>query len=290
MKILVSSNCQTGGIALCLRTLFRSAEIQARPITLRDLGTGREVYRGLLSSTDVWVTIGQEAIASDFPRLIVKKIPTIRFSAFQPDQVRAHSGTTERRIRCLDSNDHSAIVLWSWRRGLTVQEAQKLFNRDVFQALGYLKRWDMDEAALRESFVACGLDFSRVWNKIKRRGIFMHADTHPKLLLLAEIAKQIAIQLGAGDSIYDEPIHEFLPDALSIEVWPVYPPIANHFGLEGMYRWRFRDRYVNSLPAYIAGAYKSYEDQELDRDNIQCSAFIDGTLDRVLREFVSAER
>ncbi len=92
----------------------------------------------------------------------------------------------------------------------------------------------------------------------------MYGDNHPNSLAIAIMAKLIARKIDP--SIQFENI--VIPDALTNEIWPLYPEIGLSIGLAGHYSWRmFCDEY-NSVVDYLIFAYNMYIKQNLSPGDI----------------------
>ncbi len=294
LKLLVSSNCQTEGIAEALKVMlpnYEVAQLQILP-SYQDFSYLEETIN---DGIDVLITSNQNCFNKDFtgkyPNLKIIRIPQIIFSAFHPDLVYATDSPDDGNanfIKCLDSNYHSAICLWGWKNNLTVEETIKLYKYDVFFKLGYFNSWSSSFSELKQKFSLAKLDFTTFWSSIKNTGLFMHSIDHPNIYVLSELSKQIAVSLGAEESLINEPTHRVLSDALTATRWPVYPEIGEHYGLVGMYKWKIRRSIYVSLSDYISNAYNSYDELSLPKEQIsfyQISLLSDGYLefDKILR-------
>jgi len=236
------------------------------------LATNRDYLTPILEDTiDVLITSDSRfwsaEIKEQFPGLQVVRIPTIVFPAFHPDIIYAVDAK-QRRIQCLNADYHSALCLWGWKNKCSPELTASLFSERTFYELGYLHIWDNSCAALQTRFKDARLDFSTFWRRVKRLGAFMYSSNHPKVEVVCEVAKQIAVKLGASESIYDEPIHELLTETLDAIRWPIYPPIAQQLGLKGSFQWKIRkDKYL-SLDQYVHAAFDSYERTLHERDEV----------------------
>jgi len=96
--------------------------------------------------------------------------------------------------------------------------------RELFR----LDAWDPSVARMCNDFKFCDLDFDQFFLRIKRQGVFMHSNVHAKLSPIVQLARQIAVKLGATQQFVDEPIEELLADTLIFDaVWPVYPEVGD---------------------------------------------------------------
>lgn len=288
MKIVVTSNCQTPGIAEALRALL-DTDILSKSVS----ASAWPSIVDALSDADVWVTsfsmpdnIGNVRLP---PRLRMIRIPRVWFGAFQPDLT--YAVTNGKGLNGLDSAYHSKIALWGWRNGLSTDRVLSLFRPDVFHRLGYFAAWDSEKELLRQSFSDTDLDFTRFWNAISRRIPFMYTANHPGPVVLAAMAKQIAVLIGASESVHTEPVETLcVPKMLARTIWPVYPDIAAYFGFKGMYRWKLADKFIHSLPEFIEKSFAYYRSLAVEPKLIRFSALQSGAFDAVMHDALAQTR
>jgi hypothetical protein len=267
-RIHICSNCQTEGLAEALTVILSDDRISQSQIS--PLATDRGYLTPILEDgIDVLVTSDNRywgaELKEEFPALQVVRVPKIVFPAFHPDIIYAVD-SEQRRIQCLNADYHSALCLWGWKNGLSPEHTIVLFSERTFYELGYLHTWDSSCLALQTRFKEARLDFSTFWRKVKRLGAFMYSSNHPKVEVICEVAKQIAVKLGAAESIYDEPIQDLLTETLDAIRWPIYPPIAHQLGLKGSFQWKIRKDKFLSLEQYVHSAFDSYERTLRGRD------------------------
>src|SRR5262245_40701442 len=160
-KIVVSSNCQTGGLATALAAMLPDAAVRPEP-WIGDDASDAELRRALVDS-DVWVTAADADSIRDLladvsrpPQLVA--VPRVLFGGFQPDTV--YAAVDGVWLASPVARMHSAIVLWGWRRGLTAAEIVELFTPSVMHGLGYASAWNAAVDRLREAVEVAALDFS----------------------------------------------------------------------------------------------------------------------------------
>lgn len=125
-------------------------------------------------------------------------------------------------------------------------------------------------------------DADRFLLRIKRNGVFMHSTNHPRADTLVLLAKFVAMHLGEDGSVLDREI--LIDDGLSLDIWPVYPEIADHLGVAGSgYRWRIGGHTrITGLADYLSYAYDSYAAQGMAPEDIVVFHYDDSKLDAVL--------
>ena len=146
-KIVVMSNCQTGGLHAALAAMLPADHVSS----LAWLGTEPPGLRAELVGADVWVCsiprAQAEAIAGEAglsPQIIV--VPTIWFPAFHPDQTPIlwrRGGELEGAV----GPYHSKICVWGWTHGFDADAVLAWFRPEVFAALFGLPPEDRDRLA-----------------------------------------------------------------------------------------------------------------------------------------------
>lgn len=260
-KIVVMSNCQTGGLHAALAAMLPGDHVTS----LAWLGTEPPELRAELADADVWVcsiprelagSIAAETGAS--PQIIV--VPTIWFPAFHPDQtpiLRRGGGELEGAV----GPYHSKICVWGWTHGFDADTVLGSFRPDVFAGLGYFEAWAPATAELRSIFEPTDVDFASWFLPLGRRGAFMLTNNHPRLDALVQLARLVAEQLGADPELVRHGWEQVLPDGLlaSSVVWPLYPSVAAVLDLPGAYVWRLASGELIDLETFVSRSLASYE-------------------------------
>jgi hypothetical protein len=269
--IVVSSNCQTGGLAAALQVCLAKDTIIPLPLPASEDVATMENFIDKLGHVDIWISLRELEWAKKFgfkerSGFQFLRVPSIDFRAFHPDLCYARSVLDGRFTT---DNYNSAIAAWAYNNGMEVRDTTKLFNRDTYARLGYFNLWEPNLHALRSEFNACGLDFPRYMLAVKRTGLFMHSINHPMVHAINELAKSLALKMGAPDCLSEWDIK--LGDSLiSDAVWPLYPEIADHYSLPGgSYDWRLRGIWRRGLDAYIDHVFREYESQQISRNGLE---------------------
>ncbi|MCJ2137640.1 WcbI family polysaccharide biosynthesis putative acetyltransferase [Methylobacterium sp. J-026] len=279
-SIAVLGNCQARGVAQAMRLLAPKSPVRYLPMgsLKRDHGHVDGLIRTLRTHDHVFsqtfpaglIPGGDAATlrAAD-PRL--RLFPSIVFSAFHPDMIYAGQASDLAALKLAPSplgQYHSAIALTAHRLGLAIGHTAGLFREDVFRRLGYLDHWDPAVRELVSSAEALGFGLERELTRWARRGAFMHLMNHPKVHVIGDIARRLLTESG----LTPEPvaIEDYLGDALTQDViWPIYPPIAELFGLTGSYLFKskaFKSKVLSDefpvlydLPGFIAASFSIYD-------------------------------
>lgn len=282
-RILVSSNCQTGGVAAALAAILTGDQIIPFPLPVAGDAVGLDKLGGALQIADIWVSSGRYefAEAAQLEHFRAKgrviKIPEIWFAAFHPDIVYARNASTGELTR---PHYNSAIALWAYRHAIDADDVAKLFSDRSYRELGYFERWNASVAQLEERFKPTDVDFSQFFLAVKRVGLFMHSLNHPMPPILCRLASQIAVQLGADASVLERPLP--INDGLLATIWPVYPAIGERLAVIGSYEWKMDGVYYSGVRAYLDFAYASYESQNIRPVDLTAVNIDSALYDRVL--------
>ena len=273
-KIIVSSNCVTGGLTACLGRLLPDCEVLAIPAHSHEGEEQKQHLLAALRDADVWVTCGWLDLAAAFPKeeLKVIRVPTLTFQAFHPDLTYAKRKSDGQLINAVE-HYNSSIILWAWQHGLDESSTRKLFTPSLFEELGFLDAWEASERALRAAFESSDLDWRPFLLHAKRLGCFMYSINHPKLPVIMYMAGQIARVLDGGRAPEELPSTDAMEDALTQSIWPVYPPIADSYSLSGSYQWKAIGKLYRDIAAYIRHSFEIYQAEKVAPDDIHFGEF-----------------
>lgn len=252
---LLLSNCQTFGLGHSLQMLSPRFNIKA--VDIYAFRYDIEKYRKSLSDYFRVIVHPQfQNIDFDFSSAQnLDVIPSIKFDAYHPDICYAFS----ERSGMLDGPMgayHSMITLAAYAEGFDVDATRKLFRRDVFEACGFLDRWEEERAQLLQNFAKYELDISSAFRKWSRGGSFMYSVNHPKIQCIYDVARAFMKRLGV-----ETVKNNFMPidNLLNGACYPVYPEIAHTFGAEGSYLFKVPGDYrLISLEKFIELSFAAY--------------------------------
>lgn len=275
--IVVTSNCQTFGIAAALAAIYPTDVVVPHH---------RLKPSDNLPDCDVVVADARNPDGNQWidraPRPAqVIRFSRIRFAGFHPDLCflrRRSTGDTAGEYR-------SAIALWAYANGLTIADAEGLFCDEIYKALGYYDCFENSVSKLKDDFRDTDVSFDRLYLSIKRKGVFMHTYNHPKVSALVCLARLIAEKIGPEGAYLGA--DEAIADGLSSHIWPVYPEIAADLAVEGgSYDWGGLGREpARGVRAYLEDAFADCERRYIDRDDVDLllvSGIARETYDRVL--------
>lgn len=212
---------------------------------------------------------GMDRIRARFPdadRLTrLCALPNVSFAGFHPDicYVGQDAAPGGREMTVAGQHYHSVICFAAYQRGLDAAQTQALFSRPFMERCGYLDAYAGARAALSAIFEAHGLDMSMHFARWCRQGPFMHTVNHPRIDVLRDIlgaclrrdglldGKTAAQVEGAG--VYD--------NLMRGPIFPIYPDIAQRYGVTGSYAFRVAQGRVLSLGQFIETAHAAYRER-----------------------------
>ncbi|HEY8163384.1 MAG TPA: WcbI family polysaccharide biosynthesis putative acetyltransferase [Methylocystis sp.] len=279
-RIAVVGNCQAFGLAYAMKVMNpiavvdhfsmiararASMDLFVKTLDTYDYIFSHDFLEGHVRGGD------SEELRRRLPR--VTPTPAITFAAFHPDLIFIHDKSqTHGFIFGPVGPYHSALALFAFRAGLSVEEARGLFNENVIQAVGYLDVWNEAARELLDiSKTRFGVDLSSDLMNWARRGVFMYSNVHPKSFVLFDLAKRMWEKVGLKPPSSDFGYYE-IHDLSRAEIFPVYPAIARVFGAQGGYLFKLQNHHIaNSvgdfltLPQYLWASFKTFEKAGAER-------------------------
>lgn len=274
--IVVSSNCQTGGIAAALQEIFWKDKVS--PIPYPSFTDDQLLNE--FSKADILITSGRFDLVD---RCLTSnqsfyKFPEIYFAAFHPDLIYVKKISTNEFAT---PHYNSALCVWAYKNGLDITNTMALFTPTNFNKLGYFSQYKASVDRLSESFKNSGLPVNLFLPNVVRHGVFMHSVNHSKVSTLVRLAKVIAMQIDPKESFLHQDIN--ISDGLTDTVWPVYPEIADFYALTGgSYNWKIQSKMIHGLNNYIEYSFDDFKRQGIERDDIKFADRDESIYDRVL--------
>ncbi|MFC3136464.1 GSCFA domain-containing protein [Microbaculum marinum] len=194
----------------------------------------------------------------------VTLIPTIRCDAYHPDATFVTVGKT--RIPSVANLDHSKLAVFAWCQGLSAGDTVRLFTPDTFRRIGYTDAWRHTSAYAKSQEERTGWPMVRQYEAWRRGPAFMLNRMHPKLFAHAQMCRMLAARLGLR-TVFDTPENYLADPHGPLVGWPVYPGVAETFGLEGNFQFfvpeTFRADLGLTVPAldlegYIERCFEGY--------------------------------
>ena len=242
LRIAVLGNCQSLDVAYAMKLLNIVATVEQYPIQAKAKITGKMLLSALRTYDDVFLQdFGPEFVRGASSDLLcsevanVTRYPTLLFAAYHPDLI---SSTLDRSAMHFFP-DRSANIIRRWHcsltgAGLLPQAALRLYDREVFDALGYFDVWIPSRAQLLEKAESYGLDLETEFMRWTRRGCFMYAVNHPKPHVSFDLSRRLLNKAGIPSEPADFDNYA-VDDLVRDTVFPVYPAIAQHYGIAGSY-------------------------------------------------------
>lgn len=187
-------------------------------------------------SHEVPLTVGAGLYVRDIPDVASSyvEIPVIVFPAFHPDLVYITitlRGQPSFLISPLGPYN-SAIALFAYKRGLRAEEALRLYTPQVYERLGYFDMWPDSQAGLLQAGKAANLPLDDVFASWTRQGCFMHSINHAKIGPLGDVAELLLKKVGVRPACRN--FRPYVPDPAQLDaIWPVYPEVAERYGIAG---------------------------------------------------------
>jgi hypothetical protein len=158
--------------------------------------------------------------------------PDLSFRAFHPDQ--AYVSSPDALVPSPVGHAHSMLAFACWQRGMSVARTVRLFRPDVFAQAGYFADWAAARARFLERTSRCGADLGAAFARWEQTGPFMHGASRPKGYALADVARE-ALERADIDVRLSDPDTYVADRLMGDDVWPVYPEIGHHLGVDGAY-------------------------------------------------------
>lgn len=259
MKILLVSNCNTEGLKNSL--LFHAPQLNLDAVDINQFKKDNtpetstlNKYDTIIGITDTFLHIKKIGSSHNADEIT---LPPFTFSAFHPDICYVMSNG--KIIQSKMHDYHSIIMLAAFLSDIPKEKIHSLFNKEVYDKLGYFSLWDSSMEYLKNSYSFLNIDIDE-W--IQKRsgyyGSFMHTMNHPKIYMLSDLAQSLLDYLEIKHHKSSEPP---IPDNLVIgPSWPIYSEIALQYGFTGHYRFRpFADYRSFGLKSYIEDSINHYK-------------------------------
>ncbi len=266
MKVAVIGNCQGQSIAACLNDM--NSRTQAEFIMVSDLWSGGKTLNEILDSNDI--ILAQNPVRQYVPEPLQSKViyfPDVTFPAFHPDMTYLRGKNKVGKIETIHSHMahyNSSIVVYGYLRGMNIDQIISLFNKDTFQKLGYLDRWDISKKMLIANGNEVDFQLEKILNKRLKSGCFMYSFNHPTIAVMNDIATTLARKMGI--KINHSNSYRYIDDPLKgTPIWPIYPEIADQYGFNGDYAFRrFTTDDIMNLDEFVETSVRAYNEYEFE--------------------------
>ncbi len=237
MKIAVLGKCIVGSFGLALQQMCERDEVHAFQVSAVARADRIAEIAAFVDGCDVVFTqliggrfgpLATAALQARHPR--VRRFPEIVFTGFHPDCT--YLSLAGRQYPSPIASYHSEIAVAAFSLGMGVEEALAFYNAETYRALGHFEEFAKARIFLGKTMLADGLDIGRFWDVWMSHAPFMHTVNHPKWAVVAELARELAVEQGLVPRGTPLPATA-LDFLIANPVWPVYPEIAEACGIRG---------------------------------------------------------
>ena len=287
LRIAVLGNCQSFGIAYAIKLLNPAATVHQFPLQNKPKITGKMLIRALQTYDHVFLQDFHKGyLRGVFSDVLREKLarplwyPTLLFAAYHPDSILIHDrAKSDAFVSGPLGQHHSAIALFASRAGLPAEDACRLYDREVFEALGYLDVWAEASAQFLAHTKSYSFDLGADFLRWARRGCFMYTINHPKPRVLFDMARHLLEKAGIPAQAVE--LDDYAMDDLARDaVFPIYTEIAEHYGIAGSYLFKGAQYAPGGidmggfwdLPGFVRESYRVYahhRPEDLANDRVQ---------------------
>lgn len=263
-RLLVTSNCNTPGLADSFRLLGRDVDVtEIHMNNIRARVHGADSTQGASEEKfSIAFVIPQvlerDEVAAGWIRArseTVVAVPHVVFAGYHPDMCYARDA--KGMLKGPVSDYHSGICIAAFKAGLGIGETKRLYNYKTYESAGYFDVWAKDRDAQIAVYRENGIDISTDFMRWSKKGPFMYSMNHPTIAVLFDIARKYMERIGV-----EQQTPPFLPpDSLAGSAWyPVYPEIAENCGVRGsMLFKRVGEKRLLDLDEFLAESFRIYE-------------------------------
>lgn len=221
MNILLLANCNGRAVKQILQA-EGAHTVEYRLLTPAGLeGLSAEV----LQRYDVILT---QSFGGRFPELwsavlrhpSVFHLPILVFNGLTPDQLAVEAKPSAPKGAW---GNVPRIMLGAWSRGIAQNEAQKLYNPEFIDLMGYVADFAVHRRLFLESLTAYVPQAEPLFARWYDRGIFFHTGNHPKSYVIEDVLR--GLLYGSQIALPSVRVTDFLPDPLATEA---VNPNLNH--------------------------------------------------------------
>ncbi|MDE2303321.1 MAG: GSCFA domain-containing protein [Sphingomonadales bacterium] len=259
MKIGVYSNCHNHSIGLALTRALPGVEVVLAPLV-----QPREALADCdlaFIQSEYWHEAHPREHLGHLSPMSIVKLPTFYFPGFHPDLImEMQPGGAFLTGPCGSYN--SSIIVHCFKHGWSEEETMRAFRPEACDLLGFEDYWVEGRRALVRDLVDCGLDGDRLFEGWCRRSPFNSSVNHPHFHVIEDIVTAMLESRGMSVA---RPEDSPADPLVTHGNWPVYPGIAEKFGIEGSYDFHFGApvpgtaiKTLITLPEFIAGSFEAY--------------------------------
>lgn len=278
MRLAIIGNCQKDSLAKSVSALNHGFQIDTYMI--HDIMANPEQLRSVVETSAF--TFSQLALRDVLPQDLLSKVtyfPNIAFSAYHPDLTFVRGikiGASQEAVFGPLHIYNSAIALYGYISGKSLEEVLTYYNADVYGRIGYFDQWADARMQLLAEGEACGMPLGALFEKWTRGQAFMYSSNHPTLAVMEDVARELLQRIGMF--AFSDSKHELLDDPLKAQpIWPIYPEIAERLGLRGSLAFKVNEPYgpleLRDFVRYSYEIYENYDRASLESLNVDISDF-----------------
>jgi hypothetical protein len=272
-RIAVLGNCQSFDLAYAMKLLNVGATVHQYTIQSKAKITGKMLVRALRPYDHVFLhDFGEGFVRGATSEFLsnelvnITRCPSLLFGAYHPDSIFINDrGKSDAFISGPIGQHHSALALFAHCARLTPDAALRLYTREVYQMLGYFDLWQPASTHFLEHARSYGIPLEADFIRWTRHGCFMYSINHPKPYVFFDLARHLLAKAGISCQPIDFE-HYTLNELARDTVFPVYPEIAEHFGIPGSYLFKAPKHSPGGLslgsfwdlPSFVRESYRVY--------------------------------
>lgn len=267
-RVLVVSGCQAEPIAKHLQALS-GATVESKFLSsdaLHALCIGTEPLPPEWMSFDLVLTQKPallDRVRSEWQIESAKwqLLPLVVFDGFHPDQSYLYRKSDGREIVGPMGVYHSTIATAGFFAGFSANDVVAFFRDDVFEALGYVSRFDEACTRLQEQSKDTAVPLDTLIQRWNEQGRWMRTLNHPFPHVLSDIVKtflqknSVSFEYGADQYVRD--------DLSDLGDWPTTTLGKGHpayrFRVPGALSPDRRGIYFMDLPALVRRTFQSLQ-------------------------------
>lgn len=273
MNIIVIANCHVqpirDGLALCSEI----DEVFSVPIHLKNTVHYTNAIEQIQKSDKNSFTVLQfdglleksdlgDNILSRVHRVL--SFTNIYFTGLHPDMT--YFGGMGRRISSPLGDYHSKICLLAFKKGLSVDQCEKLFNDSTYSQLDFFNEWTESKAELQKRDEHLDIKFADDFLEMTKLESTLYTFNHPLGFVFSRFIEKIYKHLGLNLQRF--PDSYFYNYLASNAWWPIYPEINEFHKLKNVMPINFKSpdhlsRKFYNLREFIFASYQLYNEQKV---------------------------
>lgn len=289
MNIIVIANCHVQPIRDGLALSSEIDEVFSIPVHLANTVHYTNAIEQIKKSQKEKFTVlqfgGLLESASLDPEIVLRidrvvSFTNIYFTGLHPDMT--YFGGMGKRISSPLGDYHSKICLLAFKKGLSIDQCEKLFNDSTYRQLDFYTEWTESEAELRKRDDHLDIKFADDFFQMTRRESTLYTFNHPLGIVFSRFLEKIYKYFDLTPSNFPD---SYFYNYLSHNAWwPVYPEINEFHKLKNMMPVNFKapdhlSRKFYNLTEFISSSYRLYTEQGVGEIDLPLK--LSGYLERI---------